>query len=599
MEFASLQLRNARASTVRIRAEPTARAATVVPVSWRARPSTRRATAASPGALRFAAARADLGPRFGQDFSHVPVHASAAAGEKAAAIGAAAFTVGRDIVLGSGLPDESSPDTRRLLAHEFAHVAQHMLACAAGPAGSPDAVSSPSDPAELEAAAVAEAAVSRTGSLRVTPRPRVASVAHRAVVYDAAGNPADFEFRAGVELRPEFMRLAQRLLAGGVLHARGLRALHDNAIAFHGTVDDHERMFMAGLTVARNAAALSAVHIAPGAAVRFPLATITPNMQAVIDIGRESMPRSVQEPLARGAAALHRLDIVGAAQQATQADVAAEREIHAHAGSFRPAAVATISFARASGVGAVEVLGAMLAAASDSTPADRVAAAMVFATARAAGLPIADDVKAGRVKVDAVVPAVFARIPGAAGSGAFYVTAAQQSGVKGDTIYLPTTFSITDLVDRSGLVHELTHAQQDRAAGGGGVQFSPKQQLEADAYRAQGRYLLEQLEATPAAGRPAVMTGVAGRAGALAILGMVIESLADRPRFEPLVVAVAAAARPPVAAAAVRALLNRGPANLQADLLARIRAAYKLAPGQKSVLDGLAGESLISWIFRI
>jgi Domain of unknown function (DUF4157) len=583
---------------VRILAQPAIQPTTVGPAPRRARKSTPPTVAASPGDLQLAAARADLGLRFGQDFSQVPVHTSAAGAEQAAAIGAAAFTVGPDIFLGRGLPDASSPYTRRLLAHEFAHVAQHTLAYAGGPARSPDAVSSPSDPAETEAAVVGEAAVSRTGPLRVTPRPQAASVAHRDTVHDAAHHPTGFEFRAGVELRPEFMRLAQRLLAGGVLHARGLRALHDNAIVFHGSVDDHERMFMAGLTVPRNAVALSAVRIAPGAAVTFPLATITPNMPAVIDIGREPMPRSVQEPLARGAEAIRRLDIAGAVQQATQADVAAEREIRTIAGSFGPAAAATISFAQARGVGMVDVLDAMLAAASDSTPADRVAAGMVFTTARAAGLPIADEVKAGHVKVDAVEPSVFARIPGATGKAAFYATVAQESGVKGDTIYLPTTLDITDLADRSVVVHELTHAQDDRAAGGGRVQSSPTDQVEANAYRAQGRYLLLELEATPAASRPAVMTRVEGRAGVLAILGMVIESLADRRRFEPLVVALAAAGTPPVAEPAIRALLNRGAALLQADLLARIAKEAKLVPGQTSVLDGLAGESLVSWIFR-
>jgi hypothetical protein len=589
---------------VRIRAEPAIRPAVAGPAPRCARQSTLSAATASPGGLRLAAVRADLGRRFGQDFSHVPVHASAADAEKAAAIGAAAFTVGRDIVLGSGLPDESSPYTRRLLAHEFAHVAQHTLAYAYGPARSPEAVSSPSDPAEVEAAAVAEAAISRTGPLRVTPRPEAASVAHRYVINDAAGHPADFEFRAGVELRPEFMRLAQRLLGGGILHARGLRALHDNAIVFHGTVDDHERMFMAGLTVARNAAALSTVRIAPGAAVRFPLATITPNMQAVIDIGRESMPRSVLEPLARGVAAWRRLDIVEARQQAAQAEVAAERNIHALAGPsgpFRRRAAETISFARARRVPIYNVLDAMLAAASDSTPADRVAAAMVFTTAEAAGLSIAGYVRAGRVKVDALRQSVFARIPGAARLRAFYVPVAQEKiGLKGDTVYLPTTFRITNLADRSVLVHELAHAQDDRSAAGG-VRKSPTNQLEADAYRAQGRYLLQELEATPAANRPAVMAQVAGPAGALAILGMAIESLADRRRFEPLLAAVAAAAKPPVKEPerAVREKLDGGRAQLEDELMAGIRAEYGLAPGQKSVLDGLAGESLVSWIFRI
>jgi hypothetical protein len=439
--------------------------------------------------------------------------------------------------------------------------------------------------------AVAGPAAALPGDLRL---------AHRDVVSDTAGNPTGFEFRAGTELRPEFMRLAQRLLAGGILHERGLRALHNNAIAFHGTVDDSERMFMAGLKVASNAAALSTVHIAAGAAVTFPLATITPNMQAVIDIGRESVPRSVQEPLARGAEAMKRLDIGEAVQQATQAEVAAEHEIRTLAGpSLGPAAAATISFAHAHGVPVTDVLEAMLAAASDSTPADQVAAGMVFTTAREAGLAIAGEVKAGRVKVDAVTPSVLAQIPGAAGLAAFYVSVAQKSGVKGDTVYLPTTFSITDLANRSVLVHELTHAQDDQAAGGGKVQFSPAQQVEAHAYRAQGRYLLGELEATPAAGRAAVLAQVTDSAGALAILGMVIESLGDRRRFGPIVVAAAAAGTPPVAEHDVQALLNRGPAKLQADLLARIRAAYAIDPGHKTALDGLAGESLVSWIFRI
>jgi Domain of unknown function (DUF4157) len=572
--------------------------AAVVPVPRRTRQSTWRTTAVSPDAARFAAARADLGRRFGQDFSRVPVHASAADAEQTTAIGAAAFTVGRDITLGGELPDESSPYTRRLLAHEFAHVAQHMLAQTADPAHFPDAVSSPSDPAEVEAAAVAEAAVSRTGPLRVTPRPQVASVAHRDVVFDHAGNPASFEFRAGVELRLEFMQLAQRLLAGGVLHARGLRALHNNAIAVHGTVDDNERMFMAGLTVARNAAALSAVRIAPRAPVTFPLATITPNMQAVIDIGRESMPRSVQEPLARGAEALRQLDILGAAQQAMEADAAAENEIQAHAGSFRPAAAETISFARSNGLVAVDVLDAMLAAASDSTPADRVAATMVFATARAARLPIADDVKAGRVKVDAVVPDVLKRLAKKAGIRAFYVPGAQPSGLKGDTVYVPTDFSITSLADRSVLVHELIHASDDRAAGGAHIQPRRTEDLEARAYRAQGRYLLEELEATPVASRSAVMADVVGRVGALALLGMLVETLADRPRYEPLVVAAAARARPPLTERDVQQLLDRGAEDIEDQLFNRINEDQKLTPDQTSVLDGLAGESILSWIFR-
>jgi uncharacterized protein DUF4157 len=63
-------------------------------------------------------------PRFGHDFGSVRVHTGTAAGDAANAIGARAFTIGRDIVFGSG---EWSPETnggKHLLAHELTHVVQ-------------------------------------------------------------------------------------------------------------------------------------------------------------------------------------------------------------------------------------------------------------------------------------------------------------------------------------------------------------------------------------------------------------------------------------------------------------------------------------------
>jgi hypothetical protein len=63
-------------------------------------------------------------PRFGQDFSHVRLHTDAAARESARAVDAAAYTVGRNVVMGEG---QYSPDTawgKRLIAHELTHVVQ-------------------------------------------------------------------------------------------------------------------------------------------------------------------------------------------------------------------------------------------------------------------------------------------------------------------------------------------------------------------------------------------------------------------------------------------------------------------------------------------
>jgi hypothetical protein len=65
-------------------------------------------------------------PRFGSDLSHVRVHADGSAAQAARSVNARAYTVGSDIVFGSG---EYSPDThagKHLLAHELTHVVQQQ-----------------------------------------------------------------------------------------------------------------------------------------------------------------------------------------------------------------------------------------------------------------------------------------------------------------------------------------------------------------------------------------------------------------------------------------------------------------------------------------
>jgi hypothetical protein len=68
--------------------------------------------------------RADMEPRFGQDFSEVRVHKGPEAAETARAVNARAYTTSKDIVFGAG---EYAPDTKEgkhLLAHELTHVVQ-------------------------------------------------------------------------------------------------------------------------------------------------------------------------------------------------------------------------------------------------------------------------------------------------------------------------------------------------------------------------------------------------------------------------------------------------------------------------------------------
>lgn len=62
--------------------------------------------------------------RFGHDFSRVRVHLDDAAAASARAVGALAYTVGRDIVFAERNYAPGSTEGRRLLAHELTHVLQ-------------------------------------------------------------------------------------------------------------------------------------------------------------------------------------------------------------------------------------------------------------------------------------------------------------------------------------------------------------------------------------------------------------------------------------------------------------------------------------------
>lgn len=78
----------------------------------------------SPGFPIDSATRSFMEPRFGHDFSPVRVHTDADANASAESINAVAYTVGRDIVFGSGRYAPQTAEGRRLLAHELTHVVQ-------------------------------------------------------------------------------------------------------------------------------------------------------------------------------------------------------------------------------------------------------------------------------------------------------------------------------------------------------------------------------------------------------------------------------------------------------------------------------------------
>jgi Domain of unknown function (DUF4157) len=84
----------------------------------------------SPGRPLDAETRAFMEPRFGHDFSHVRVHTDAKAAASALAVNALAYTVGRDVVFGSGQYAPATGVGQSLLAHELAHIIQLQVSSA-------------------------------------------------------------------------------------------------------------------------------------------------------------------------------------------------------------------------------------------------------------------------------------------------------------------------------------------------------------------------------------------------------------------------------------------------------------------------------------
>lgn len=78
----------------------------------------------SPGQSLDPEVRAFMEPRFSHDFSRVRVHSGTADEQSARDVSAHAYTVGHDIVFGAGQFAPRTPDGRRLIAHELAHVVQ-------------------------------------------------------------------------------------------------------------------------------------------------------------------------------------------------------------------------------------------------------------------------------------------------------------------------------------------------------------------------------------------------------------------------------------------------------------------------------------------
>jgi hypothetical protein len=102
--------------------------------------------------------RTDMEAHLDADLSDVRVHSGGAAAESAKAVQARAYTVGNDVVFGSGAYEPGTDQGRHTLAHELTHVVQQRSGPVdATPVGGGIAVSHPDDRFEREAEASAEA----------------------------------------------------------------------------------------------------------------------------------------------------------------------------------------------------------------------------------------------------------------------------------------------------------------------------------------------------------------------------------------------------------------------------------------------------------
>lgn len=406
-----------------------------------------------------------------------------------------------------------------------------------------------------------------------------------------SGGLQDFvRFRLGHELSAAFAALAWKLTEDGPLTNDGIRQLRELALTEQRTVDDDDRMFIAGLLDARTVSLLHAKlphGFAPHVEgsdeyadeIEVPVSWISEaNRNFVRDFGRFD-----------GSA----VDAKAAAKGGSAKAAATDAAIIRMAGSFGTSMRQTLALADAARIPHDVVYTAMVAAASDSTPGDRAMAAAVYVIARKVGMSVAEDILAGRIKVDETAPDyIGARI------AAVYETGG--TGRKGDTVYVPTDFDVSDLDQQGTVVHELTHAIEDKEATA--VSLSDADRLELRAFRAQAHFYLEAIRDLDGAQREAAVAKVAPTTGQVRLYSMILEaneapSHADYNELLAVIVDINQASGT-FGAGSFRTAISAAQADVERWALGAVRTLERLKPGQQGQNDGLSGESVLDWKYR-
>ena len=426
----------------------------------------------SPGQPLDREVTAYMEPRFGYDFSSVRVHSGTTAEQSARDLEASAYTVGKDIVFARGQYAPHSTEGRELIAHELTHVVQ------------------------------------QSNNKSVLARRR------------APGHSDSVEFRVGIEISAALANAAKRIVAGGVTkdELKGLRsvALSDE------TIDHEERGFLAGLLDPANASQVAG----GGTSFVFTTVSIDAHLAEVADLERPLADEAVSM------AAMGKFISVVAGEPAEfekykrdEANAVLAQMTRLVGRSREPKLRSVVAYAGAHGVQTPLLLTAMLAAASDSTAGDMLMAATVYAVAAAVNHQLQNQLLDGTIKVDQVPRAQLGT------ADASYSSEGIDKD-KGDTIYVPESLSIDDVAHRSQIIHELEHAVQDRGATSGLIRV----EVELDAYRAQARYLLDQIAPLHGAQHDAAIKQAARITNAILIRALILESRRDRPTFEMVIV---------------------------------------------------------------
>ncbi len=501
-------------------------------------------------------------PRFNHDFSQIRIHNNPQAHSLANSLSAKAFTVGSNIVFNQGEYRPDSKSGRQLIAHELTH------------------------------------------SIQQGGNTRNGLILNRIPILDAHNKFTEMEFEIGKEITSAFAWKAKQLTADGNLSNKDIRRLRLKEIIRLGTLEDGPRMFIAGLLDATNITKLQGFRIRKGSKIRFPFSTITQaRMNQVKDLDRGTLPGKITREYKSAFGALTSGDFKEMQKHLDAAERIALKETTKKLKPYNKQSARLIKFCTSNKINLVRVLEAMYAAASDNNNADWLLAANMYAIASEAGHPMANDIHQGRIKADAVYQQVFKKYQLPPNTIAIYVSHANVMGAKGDTIYANPNLNILKIFDRSVVIHELTHAKDDKAES---TTRAPKDErilgMEEKAFKAQALYILKQIKQITNAKEKnkAVKKLIKSiKKDYIQQLSIMLMARKEKPTYNQELADIFTKRPFKLTPAKINILLSKTVPFYENLLRTKILTVYRITPATTGQLEGLAGESMINWIFRL